>query len=220
MRLPIAFINFADQATQFVYRVTDGRIGGKQLKYSMLVLSTVGRKSGQARTHTLLYVRDGENMVVCASNNGHHQHPGWYWNLKANPQARVQAGRQRYKVIAEMAAGEEYARLWQKLLAVRPQYAEYRTRTTRVFPIVILKPAGTSLSDEKKAERQTRVDSTDLAGPFTILMTLVCLLIAPARTPLRCQAGLKNGKNPSIISPWWLKQPGIIKIADVDARIT
>ena len=140
MRLPMPFIDFADRATQWVYHVTDGRLGGQQWKYSMLLLHTIGRKSGQTRTHTLLYVRDDENMVVCASNNGLDRHPDWYLNLKANPRAQVQARRQRYEVIAEEVTGEEYKRLWQKFLAVRPQYAEYHTRTTREFPIIVLKP--------------------------------------------------------------------------------
>jgi deazaflavin-dependent oxidoreductase (nitroreductase family) len=140
MLLPDALVTFIDRVTQRIYRFTDGRLGGKQLTYSMLLLHTTGRKSGQKRTHTLLYVRDGEDMIVCASNNGQAHHPAWYWNLKANPRAQVQAGRQHYEVIAEIATGEQYQRLWQKLVAVRPQYIEYRTRTTREFPIVILKP--------------------------------------------------------------------------------
>ena len=140
MRLPVAFINFVDVANQWLYRVTDGRIGGQLGRYPMLLLHTLGRKSGQLRTHTLLYVRDGENMAICASNNGQPQYPGWYWNLKANPRARVQAGRQQYEVTATIVSGAEYDRLWQKLLAVRPQYAEYHTRTTREFPIMILQP--------------------------------------------------------------------------------
>lgn len=106
----------------------------------MLLLHTVGRKSGQARTHTLLYVRDGANMVVCASNNGQPQYPGWYWNLKANPKARIQAGRRSYTVIAEVVSGAEYERLWQKLLTLYPPYAGYRARATRELPIVILRP--------------------------------------------------------------------------------
>lgn len=145
MLLPDALVTFIDRVTQRIYRLTDGRLGGRQLKYSMLLLHTTGRKTGQTRTHTLLYVRDGEDMIVCASNNGQSHHPAWYWNLKANPRAQVQAGRQHYEVIAEIAAGEQYQHLWQKLLAVRPQYAEYRTRTTREFPIVVLKPIGTSV---------------------------------------------------------------------------
>ncbi len=145
MKLPIPFINFVDKATQWVYHATGGRIGGQQLKYSMLLLQTIGRKTGKARTHTLLYVRDGENMVICASNNGQPQYPAWYWNLKTNPRAHVQAGRRHYEVLARTVSGEEYDRLWQKFLANRPQYAEYHTRTTRDFPIFILKP----LSEEE-----------------------------------------------------------------------
>jgi deazaflavin-dependent oxidoreductase (nitroreductase family) len=142
MLLPDALVTFIDRVTQRIYRLTDGRLGGRQLKYSMLLLHTTGRKTGQKRTHTLLYVRDGEDMIICASNNGQPHHPAWYWNLKANPRAQVQAGRQHYEVVAEIATGEQYQRLWQKLVAVRPQYTEYRTRTAREFPIVILKPVG------------------------------------------------------------------------------
>jgi deazaflavin-dependent oxidoreductase (nitroreductase family) len=123
-----------------VYRLTAGRLGERQLGYSMLLLHTTGRKTGRMRTHTLLYVCDGTDMIVCASNNGQSRHPGWYWNLRADPQARVQAGRRQYHVVAEMASGEQYKRLWQKLLAVRPHYAAYRTRTAREFPLIILRP--------------------------------------------------------------------------------
>jgi len=130
----------ADKVTQWVYRISGGRIGEKQLNYSMLLLTTTGRKSGKPRTHTLLYVRDGENFVVCASNNGSDQHPAWYLNLQANPRASIQYGRRQQEVIAETAGSEERERLWQKLIAVRPQYADYQKRTTRVLPVVVLKP--------------------------------------------------------------------------------
>jgi deazaflavin-dependent oxidoreductase (nitroreductase family) len=140
MRLPISFINAVDKANQWVYWVSGGRVGGQLLKYSMLLLQTVGRKSGKVRTHTLLYVRDGDELVVIASNNGQDHHPGWYFNLLANPRAKVQAGTHSYDVEARVVGGEDYERLWQKLLAVRPQYREYLSRTTRHFPIVALKP--------------------------------------------------------------------------------
>src|SRR5262245_11724798 len=126
MKLPISFINFVDKATQWVYHVTGGWLGGKQLKHSILLLQTTGRKTGKQRTHTLLYVRDGENIVIIASNNGQPHHPAWYWNLKANPRAHMQTGRWHYEVVAEEVSGEEHARLWQKFLANRPQYVEYR----------------------------------------------------------------------------------------------
>lgn len=144
MRLPDAFVLFADRATRLVYALTAGWLGERQLSYRMLLLHTTGRKTGRTRTHTLLYVNDGAAMVVCASNNGQPRHPAWYWNLQGNPHARVQAGRRRYEVVAQLASGEQYERLWQLLLAVRPQYAEYRTRTTREFPIVILQPGGSA----------------------------------------------------------------------------
>jgi deazaflavin-dependent oxidoreductase (nitroreductase family) len=141
MRLSESFVAFADKANQWVYRISDGRIGGQLLKYSMLLLETTGRKTGLARTHTLLYVRDGENMVVIASNNGQDRYPDWYHNLKAKPLARVRAGRHWYTVHSWTVEGEEdYQRLWLKFLQVRPQYAEYHTRTTRPFPIIVLKP--------------------------------------------------------------------------------
>ncbi len=70
VHVPDSVMLMADQATQFLYRVTDGRVGGRQFHYSMLVLHAIGRKSGEPRPHALLYFRDGENLVVCASNNG------------------------------------------------------------------------------------------------------------------------------------------------------
>src|SRR5437660_7416940 len=124
----------ADKLTQFLYWATDGRLGGRQLHYSMLLLHAVGRKSGKRRTHTLLYFRDGENMVVCASNNGSPQLPGWYLNLQAQPRVLIQHGRVRREVIAETVGGEERERLWQKLLTVRPQFADYQRYTSREFP--------------------------------------------------------------------------------------
>ena len=130
----------ADRFTQVLYRVSGGWLGEKQLSYSMLLLHTIGRKTGQRRTHTLLYFRDGDNLVVCASNNGSPQLPAWYLNLQAQPRVSIQHGRVQREVMAETIGPEERERLWQKLLQVRPQFADYQKYTTREFPIVILKP--------------------------------------------------------------------------------
>jgi len=130
----------ADKFTQFLYSATGGRLGERQLSYSILLLHTIGRKSGKRRTHALLYFRDGDNLVVCASNNGSSQLPAWYLNLQANPRVRIQHGRIQREVIAETAGLEERERLWQMLLKVRPQFADYQKATSRVFPIVLLKP--------------------------------------------------------------------------------
>src|SRR5260221_5476904 len=80
----------ADQITQFLYWATGGRLGEKQLSYSMLLLHTIGRKTGKRRTHTLLYFRDGDNLDVCASNNGSPQPPAWSPHDHAHPRVRIQ----------------------------------------------------------------------------------------------------------------------------------
>jgi deazaflavin-dependent oxidoreductase (nitroreductase family) len=139
--IPDAVMLTADKFTQWLYCSTDGRVGEKQLSYSMLLLHTIGRKSGKRRTHTLLSIKDGENLVVCASNNGSPSLPAWYLNLQANPQVRIQYGRIEREVIAEtVSSPEERERLGQKLLTVRPDYADYQKYTSRVFPLVLLKP--------------------------------------------------------------------------------
>src|SRR5579864_3969093 len=135
--VPNAVMLAADKITQFLYWTTGGRLGEKQLSYSMLLLHTIGRKTGKRRTHTLLYVRDGENLVICASNNGSTNLPAWYLNLRASPRVRIQHGRVSREVIAETVGQEERERLWQMLLQVRPQYADYQKYTTRVFPVVV-----------------------------------------------------------------------------------
>ncbi len=130
----------ADKITQLLYWATNGRLGERQLSYSMLILHTVGRKSGKRRTHTLLYFRDGEALVICASNNGAPQPPAWYLNLLAAPRVRIQHGRIKREVIAETVGPEDRERLWRRLLEVRPQFADYQKATSREFPLVRLKP--------------------------------------------------------------------------------
>ena len=138
--IPNAVVQAADKITQILYQATGGLLGEKQLHYSMLLLHTTGRKSGKKRTHTLLYIHDGENLVICASNNGSPRPPAWYLNIQANPRVHIQHGRTRREVIAETASPSERERLWQALLKVRPQFADYQKATERIFPLVLLKP--------------------------------------------------------------------------------
>jgi deazaflavin-dependent oxidoreductase (nitroreductase family) len=133
-------IRALDTITLWVYRVSGGRLGERELNYSMLLLQTVGRRSGQPHTHTLLYIRDGERLIVCASFFGAAQHPAWYLNLQANPRVYVQVGRTRQEMLAETASGAERERLWQMLLKVWPPYARYQAGITREIPVVVLKP--------------------------------------------------------------------------------
>jgi deazaflavin-dependent oxidoreductase (nitroreductase family) len=138
--VPDAVMLAADKFTQFLYWATDGRLGERQLSYSILLLHTIGRKTGKRRTHALLYFRDGDNLVVCASNNGSPRPPAWYLNIQANPRVRVQHGRIQREVIAETVGPEDRERLWKILLKVRSQFADYQQATSRVFPMVLLKP--------------------------------------------------------------------------------
>ena len=137
----------ADKLTQFTYWATAGRVGERQLSYSMLLLRTIGRKSGKQRTPTLLYFRDGEDVIICASNNGSPRPPAWYLNLRANPRVHIQHGRIQREVIAETVGPEDWKRLWQRLLEVRPQYAEYQKTTSRLFPLIRLKPLSVEESE-------------------------------------------------------------------------
>src|SRR5260370_26895014 len=130
----------ADKISQFVYWATDGRLGERQLRYSMLLLHTIGRKTGKRRTHTLIYFRDGDNLVVCASNNGSPQLPAWYLNLQATPGVRIQYGRIQREVIAETVSPEGAERVWQMLLRLHPPRADYQKSSWRAVPMVLLKP--------------------------------------------------------------------------------
>ena len=88
----------------------------------------------------LVYLADGDNMVVIASNGGAEQHPAWWLNLRANPQAEVQVGSNSKSVTAEIATGEERERLWRQVVEMYHGYDEYRRMTEREIPVVVLRP--------------------------------------------------------------------------------
>ena len=121
-----------------VYRVTGGKIGGRIGKLPVLLLTTIGRKSGQPRTQPLAYTRAGDGYAVIASKGGAPQHPLWYLNLRANPLAEVTVGRETRKVHARDAEGEERERLWRALADLYPGYDRYAQKTSRRIPVVVL----------------------------------------------------------------------------------
>ena len=106
----------------------------------MLLLDHVGAKSAVKRTTPLVYVRDGENVVIVASKGGHPRHPAWFHNLRANPDTTIQVGSTREAVRARVADPPERARLWPKVIEVYPGYEDYQQRTEREIPLVILEP--------------------------------------------------------------------------------
>ncbi len=104
----------------------------------MLLLTTTGARSGQARTTPLSYTRDGDRHVVLASKLGAPEHPGWYHNLVANPVVTVEVGPERFQAEASVAEGNKRSRLFDAHAAAMPNYAEYQRVTTRIIPVVIL----------------------------------------------------------------------------------
>lgn len=130
-----------------VYRWTGGSIGGHMGKSPVLLLTTIGRKSGVPRTTPLIYLADGTRIILVASNGGAQKHPLWYLNLLANPHTQVEVGRQHLRMTARQATPEEHAQLWPRLLAVYGPYEDYQKRTTRQIPVVILEPANIMLRD-------------------------------------------------------------------------
>lgn len=123
---------------EFWYRMTGGLIGG-WAGAPILLLTTTGRKSGASRTTPLLFLREGENLVVIASYGGSDGHPQWWLNLRADPSAEVQVFGERRAVQAEAASGEERARLWRRITRMYPVYRFYESRTSREIPVVVLR---------------------------------------------------------------------------------
>jgi deazaflavin-dependent oxidoreductase (nitroreductase family) len=123
-----------------LYSLSGGRILGRLADMPVLLLSTTGRRTGRRRTTPLTFFRDGDDLVVVASNGGSDRPPGWYVNLVAEPHAAVRIGRAETPVTARTASPAERERLWPVIASVHPGYATYQRRTTRLIPVVLLTP--------------------------------------------------------------------------------
>ena len=123
-----------------LYGITGGALGGRLGGNPMLLLTTTGAKTGKSRTTPLLYLEDGENMVVVASNGGNTRHPAWWFNIEANASATVQVGKETKRVRAETVNEEEKSRLWPLLLEAYAGYQDYEDETERTIPVVVLRP--------------------------------------------------------------------------------
>ena len=127
------------KAHTVAYRGTRGVVGHRfPGAPPMLLLDHVGAKSANQRTSPLVYVRDGDDLVIVASKGGHPKHPAWYHNLKANPDTTVQIGSERRPVRARVAGAGERGRLWDKAMETYGGYREYQQRTDREIPLVVL----------------------------------------------------------------------------------
>ncbi len=126
----------------WLYRRTGGSIGANLGGRPMVLLTTTGRKSGKPRATPLQYMKDGEDIIVVASNGGNVRHPAWWHNIQAEPRATAQVGKTTMPVRAETANADERARLWPLLVATYSGYQDYEDETDRTIPVVILRREG------------------------------------------------------------------------------
>jgi len=124
-----------------VYRLSGGLIGHRVPGLPpMLLLDHVGAKSGRKRTTPLAYGADGDDLVLVASKGGYPRNPAWFHNLVANPDTTVQVGSRRRNVRARVASKAERDRLWKLMVGVYGGYEDYRRRTRREIPLIVLEP--------------------------------------------------------------------------------
>lgn len=127
---------------RFLYRWTGGLIGHRTLGGPMLLLTTVGRKTGQAWTTPLLYMPEGAGYLVVGSNGGRERPPAWLLNVAATPSVEVQVGRRKLVGTARVLDAEEAAALWPRLLEHYKGWSYYRQLTQRELKVVSLSPRG------------------------------------------------------------------------------
>jgi deazaflavin-dependent oxidoreductase (nitroreductase family) len=124
------------------FRANGGKVGGPFANTPLLLLTTIGAKSGQPRIAPLAYTTDGDHFIVIASKAGAPTNPDWYYNLLANPTVTIEIGQERFQVRASIAEGQERERLYAQVGAQLPQFLEYQQNTSRQIPVVVLERIG------------------------------------------------------------------------------
>lgn len=130
----------SDFNTQIIeeFRANDGKLGGGFAGAPMLLLHTIGAKSGKERVHPLAYQRVGDRWAIFASKGGAPTNPDWYYNLKAHPDTTIEVGSETVAVTATEATGDERESIFDKQKQLMPPFAEYETKTSRVIPVILL----------------------------------------------------------------------------------
>ena len=130
----------SDYNTQIIeeFRANDGRLSGHWEGRDLLLLTTTGRKSGRKHTTPMVYVRDGDRLLVFASKGGAPTHPDWYLNLVADPNVEVEVGAERFDATAAPLPREERDRTFAEQAAKVPAFQDYQDKTPRVIPVVAL----------------------------------------------------------------------------------
>jgi deazaflavin-dependent oxidoreductase (nitroreductase family) len=124
------------------FRANDGRVGGRLEGIDLVLVTHTGARTGRALTTPLGHVVDGDDLVVVAANRGSATHPSWYHNMVANPDVTVEVGAVTYAAKAVVATGDERARLWDKIAAVKPFLLDFQEKAgSRAIPLVVLRRA-------------------------------------------------------------------------------
>lgn len=126
---------------RWLYRRSGGRVGGRLIGMPVLLLVTVGRRSGRPHATALTYLPHGPDIVIIASNGGAQNHPDWFLNLRAHPDVEVDLGRRHLPMRARESTGPEREALWARVVQMNRRYAGYQARTKRRIPIVVLTAA-------------------------------------------------------------------------------
>ena len=121
------------------FRANDGKVGAPFAGAPMVLLTTTGAKSGRKITTPLMYLPDGDRVVVFASKGGSPTHPAWYHNLIANPTVTLEVGSDKFEANATVVTGGEHESLYARQAKLYPAFADYQTKTSRIIPVIALK---------------------------------------------------------------------------------
>ena len=122
------------------FRANGGKAGGMFEGMPLVLVNNVGAKSGKEYVTPLVYLADGDDIVIFASKAGAPENPGWYHNLKAEPNVSIEVGDQKLDALATEATGDERDRLYSAQEAAQPQFSEYAEKTDRKIPVIVLSP--------------------------------------------------------------------------------
>jgi deazaflavin-dependent oxidoreductase (nitroreductase family) len=122
------------------FRENGGKVGGPFAGATLLLLHTIGAKSGDERLAPVVYKGDGDRYIIFASRAGGPRHPAWYHNLVADPEVSIEVGSETVEVVARVTEGEERSAIWEPRKVEVPTFAEYEQRTEREIPVIVLEP--------------------------------------------------------------------------------
>jgi deazaflavin-dependent oxidoreductase (nitroreductase family) len=127
-----------NQAIIDEFRANSGNVGGYFARNTLLLLHTIGAKSGKEHVNPAMYICDEDRLVIIASKGGAPDNPDWYYNLRAHPLVTVEVGTEQFQAQATIVPEPERTRLYNKMVTVAPGFDEYRKKTTRVIPVITL----------------------------------------------------------------------------------